>query len=283
MRSDVSNNSRDALSPVARVLMWTTSVLFLLLGAVLFLAPGWASPNFVWKVSPFVAMSMGGWYLGNGFMAWEVARIWKWGDVYASMLLLWIFSFLEAAVLIIFSDKLIPGATLGWPYIAILTMATITAIVCIVDWVRTRPSTASSAGGVSSGLLVLLIAFVLIVAVIGVVPLLGYGTSGTIFPEPISPFTLRAFGCFYLSLALATIPLIVTRSLRATLFYARTGLVLVSLITVAALVNLDKFDFDVHPGKWAYLGTYIVVGVAVAILVFRHSAQTWRADAPSQA
>ena len=115
-----------------------------------------------------------------------------------------------------------------------------------------------------------LIAFVLISCCDSRGPAAGVRYEWHDLPEPISPFTLRAFGCFYLSLSLATIPLIVTRSLRATLFYARTGLVLVYLITVAALVNLDKFDFDVHPGKWAYLGTYIVVGVAVTILVFRH-------------
>src|SRR5690349_19536647 len=45
---------RDELSPTARIMVRVTAGLFLLLGLVLFLAPGWASPNFLWKVSPFV-------------------------------------------------------------------------------------------------------------------------------------------------------------------------------------------------------------------------------------
>src|SRR4051794_4485979 len=144
MQSGIILVGNDALSPLARVMMRVTAVLFLLLGLVLFLAPGWASPNFLWKVSPFVAMSMGGWYLGNAYMAWETARVWKWSLVYPCMMMLWSFSLLEAGVLIVFSDKLRPDVVLSWPYIVVIGLAALTMIICIADWVRLRPSVADT-------------------------------------------------------------------------------------------------------------------------------------------
>ena len=47
---------------------------YLATGAVLFAAPEWASANFAWKISPFVAMTLGGWCLGNASLAFIVAR-----------------------------------------------------------------------------------------------------------------------------------------------------------------------------------------------------------------
>src|SRR5947209_8715240 len=82
---------REALSTLSRRLTYVVAALFTLLGLVMFFAPGWASPNFLWKVSPFVAMTMGGWYLGCGLGAFEVARVWRWSSIYASMALLWLF------------------------------------------------------------------------------------------------------------------------------------------------------------------------------------------------
>jgi hypothetical protein len=41
---------------------------FALLGAVLFVAPGWSSAHFAWKVSPFLTMTVGAWYLVAAFV-----------------------------------------------------------------------------------------------------------------------------------------------------------------------------------------------------------------------
>src|SRR4051794_16137161 len=189
MQSEIAT-SPDGLSPIARMLVRITGVLFLLLGLLLFLVPGWASTNFPWKISPFIAMTMGGWYLGNGYMAWEVARVWKWSHVYACMVLLWVFSLLEAGVLLVFSDKLRFDVVLGWPYILVVGVAALTMIVCIVDWVRLRPSVSDTAGGASNLLRLAMVVFALTVFLIAAFPLLGFGASGSIFPEPISQFTL---------------------------------------------------------------------------------------------
>jgi hypothetical protein len=226
---------------------------------------------------------MGGWYLGNAFVAWEIARVWKWSVVHPSVLMLWVFSVLEVVVLIVFNDKLRFDTALGWPYFLILSFAALTAIVCMVDWARLRPAVAVGPGEVSNALAAGLIGFALAVFVIAIFPLLGYGTSGTIFPEPISQFTLRACGCFYFSIAVGTVPLIVRRSLQATIFYARTGLALVYAITAAALLNLDRFDIAVNPGKMVYLGVYLIVGVVVTLFVFRYRERPGRARALSEA
>ncbi|HET7144199.1 MAG TPA: hypothetical protein VFI68_09290, partial [Anaerolineales bacterium] len=63
------------ISALSRTLIRILAVLYIVLGAILFAAPAWSAANFSWKISPFVAMTMGGWCLGNAFTAWETARI----------------------------------------------------------------------------------------------------------------------------------------------------------------------------------------------------------------
>ncbi|HEY4691389.1 MAG TPA: hypothetical protein VIK33_18925 [Anaerolineae bacterium] len=63
------------LSPTSRLLTRLMAVLYAVLGVILFFVPEWSAANFAWKVSPFVAMTMGGWCLGNAYFAWESARV----------------------------------------------------------------------------------------------------------------------------------------------------------------------------------------------------------------
>ena len=92
-----------------------------------------------------------------------------------------------------------------------------------------------------------------------------------------SGFTTLAFGAFFFSLGVGTLPLLVTRDIAPAIAYARTGLVLIVVITLAALVNLHKFDFVAHPGTIIYLGTYVVAGiVAAAIVLWDWSARRGR-------
>jgi hypothetical protein len=53
------------LSSISRTLTYLSALCYLLVGTVLFLAPGWGSGKFAWNVSPFVLMTIGGWCLGN--------------------------------------------------------------------------------------------------------------------------------------------------------------------------------------------------------------------------
>ena len=58
-------NQNHNLSPLPRRLMGIVTIFFGLMGLVLFVAPAWSTANFPWKISPLVAMTMGGWYLGT--------------------------------------------------------------------------------------------------------------------------------------------------------------------------------------------------------------------------
>jgi len=66
------------LSPTSRWLTRALAALYAILGAILFLAPEWSAASFSWNISPFVAMTIGGWCLGNAVFAWEGARVWPW-------------------------------------------------------------------------------------------------------------------------------------------------------------------------------------------------------------
>ena len=86
------------LSPLARQLTYATAALYAVLGLVLFLLPNWASPRFAWNVSPFVAMTLGGWCLGNGFAAYVVVRRWRFSLVASGLTYLALFGVLETGV-----------------------------------------------------------------------------------------------------------------------------------------------------------------------------------------
>lgn len=265
----VGTTGATSLSTTSRVLAGVQTVLFLALGLVLFVAPGWAAANFPWKVSTFVAMTMGGWYLGNGLMAWEMIRIWRFGSVYPCLVLLALFSWLETGVLALHANLLHLSTALGWPYLGAVGIASICALVWVVDWVRIRPTLSHEGEPVSRALRLWLTVFTIVVLIIAIFPILGYGQSGSIFPEKLTLFTLHAFGVFYLSIALGTLTLLRERNITPVLVFIRTGLALLYPITLAALLNLDRFDFIVHPGGLIYLGVYIVVGVAATMILVR--------------
>ena len=73
------------LSSQARQLTYALAGVYFVLGAGLFLAPDWASSHFAWKVSPFVAMTIGGWCLGNAWAAYTIARRWRFPLIAATL------------------------------------------------------------------------------------------------------------------------------------------------------------------------------------------------------
>lgn len=63
------------LSTVSRWLTYLNAVLYTVLGVLLFFLPESIAPVFAWKVTPF--MTIGGWCLGNAWLAWMIARRWR--------------------------------------------------------------------------------------------------------------------------------------------------------------------------------------------------------------
>lgn len=249
------------LSPLARRLTYLVAVLFALLGTLLFLLPGWASANFAWNVSPFVTMTMGGWCLGNAYIAWESARLWRWSLVYPALLYLWLFGILEALVLVVFRARLSLAGLPAWLYIATLIANVLMAVVGIMDWVRLRPALRPEGGAIRGwvrGGIVFFVVVVLFLAVGGAIAQPGgLSTEGGVFPERLSLFTVRAFAAFFGALSLAAVPLLRARGIGPVLVYGRTGLALIVPILLAAAVHIRAFDFARRPGGIGYLVAYI--------------------------
>ena len=250
------------ISPLSRTLIRVLAFLYAVLGVILFIAPAWSAANFSWKISPFVAMTMGGWSLGNAFTAWETARIGRWSLVYGNVTYLSVFGLLEAAVLILFRDKLILNAAMAWPYLLALTLNVIVVALLVIEWLRTKPEISKEGSEVPTWVRWLMGAFIFFVGFLSLYGWVsgaeGHGTDASIFPEVLSLFTLRAFASFYASLASAVVPLLWVKGSSAVLTLGRAGMSFIVVITIAALMNLAKFDFAEHPGQLIYLGAYVI-------------------------
>jgi hypothetical protein len=261
------------LSTVSRILTYLAAGLALVTGVFLFFAPERFAPVFAWKVTPFMVMTIGAWCLGNAWLAFWIARRWRWSDVQVAVVYLWMFGLLETGVVIAFRDKLVLAHPVAWLYLAMIIVIFLTSVIGIVDWLRLRPESGSSGQRAGTFTIVLAWVFFIFVCFLGLyglfVPMGGVGTSGGIFPEVMSAFTLRAFGAFYLSLGLPVFLLLRTRSIDAILFYSIAAYMLIIIVTAAALVYLQLFNFAAAPGGLAYFGAYIGVGIVIAIIMIQ--------------
>jgi hypothetical protein len=261
------------LSNPSRLLTYLTGTLYAVLGFLLFFLPEQLAPVFAWKVTPFMTMTIGGWCIGNAWLAWITARRWQWSLVYSALLYLWLFGLGELFVLLNFRDKLVLIHPIAWLYFVTLIVNALTAIIGLIDWVRTRPSLAASNPAFSTGQYAATVAFILFVGILGLygsTTMAGSpGTNGGIFPEVMSPFTLRSFGMFYLTLALAVIPYLWNRNLNAILHHSIASYGLIIFITIAAFVYIHLFDFAAKPGGSLYFIAYLAVGIPL-IFVFRN-------------
>jgi hypothetical protein len=259
-----------SLSPAARQLTAALGVVSAVVGAVMFAAPGWSAREFPWNVSEFVAMTIGGWCLGNAWVAWVAIRRWQWASTFAVLVYLWAFSTLEVLVLVWFRERLRVEGLLTGPYLVMLGLGLLAALRGVSEaaaqggappMADARPATRAVRNAV--------VAFVVFVGFLGVFGLFAteFGASRRVFPEPLSPFTLRAFAVFYLALAMGALALLWAPSLEAVLTYGRAGLGLIAPITAAAFVYIGRFDFSEHPGQAAYIGAYLLVAVAVVAVL----------------
>ena len=247
------------LSTMSRTLTGALAVLYAVLGLVLFFAPVWSAPRFAWSVSPFVAMTVGGWCLGTAVYAGVSARIWRWSVVHPCLIYLWAFGMLEAAVVIIHRNALRLDVPMAWPYLLAVALTVVASVVGILDWARLRPPATTEGLPVPLWVRVMMISFFVLVSILGLV-LLPRSTpsQGGIFPDRLTVFTLRAFGAFYSALAIGAIPTLIAHRFAPILAFAWTGTALIVPILAAAIVNLEKFDFVARPDGLIYVGTYVV-------------------------
>ncbi|HSJ88833.1 MAG TPA: hypothetical protein VK909_16595 [Anaerolineales bacterium] len=260
------------LSNLSRLLTYLLALLYAILGALLWLFPAAFAPVFAWKVTPFMTMTIGGWALGNAWLAWITARRWQWNLVFTALLYLWLFGLGELLVLFNFRSKLVLAHPIAWLYLITLIVNAIAAVTGILDWIRIRPSAASTGPGFTTLYKVGLIPFILFVGFLGVYGLTAQigdpGTNGGIFPEVMSLFTLRSFGMFYLTIALAVVPFLWIKNLNSILHHSIASYGLIIFITIAAFVYLPLFDFGARPGGALYILAYLIVGIPL-LFVFR--------------
>lgn len=253
------------LSNLSRGLTHLLAFLYTTVGLVLFFLPEQIAPVFAWKVTPFITMTIGGWCLGNAWLAWTAARRWRWALIYTALIYLWLFGFSELIVLYLFRGRLVLSHPVAWLYLITLMVNVITAVAGVLDWIRIRPSLEVAGPPARTLHYVLAVPYILFVGFLGVygstAPVGAPGTNGGIFPEVMSPFTLRSFGVFYLSLALSAVPLLWEKNLHTFLTHAYASYGLIIFITVAAVVYLRLFDFAARPGGLIYFAAYVLVGV----------------------
>lgn len=262
------------LTNLSRFLTYSTALLYAVLGAILFVIPEQIAPVFPWKVSAFVTITIGGWCLGNAWLAFLAARRWRWDLVYSALFYLGLFGALETGVVILFSAKLQLGHPIAWLYLATLGVNLLAALAWMLDYLRLRPTLAVDGAPVSALLRWLDVVFIVFAGFLGYYGLSAqigdFGTNGGIFPELVSLFTLRSFGAFYFSLALGVVPLLWAKSRRSYLSHGLLSSGFLSFITLAALASLRVFDFSAHPSQMIYVGTYLVVGAVVGLLLWKY-------------
>jgi hypothetical protein len=260
------------LSNLSRWLTYLNALLYGILGALLFFLPEQLAPVFAWKVTAFMTMTIGGWCLGNAWLAYITARRWEWKLVYTALIDLWLFGIGELMVLFLFRDKLKLEHPIAWLYLVTLLVNAVTAFAGLFDWLRLRPSHQYSGRTISASQRLLAVGFVIFVGFLGIYGLTAQigapGTNGGIFPEIMSLFTLRSFGMFYLCLALAVVPFFWDKNLNTILHHSIASYGLVIIITAAAFVYIRLFDFAAHPGGLLYFGAYLAVGIPL-IFTFR--------------
>ncbi|MGZ9221477.1 MAG: hypothetical protein ACXW4Q_05170, partial [Anaerolineales bacterium] len=249
------------LSKYSRTLTYACAVFYASVGILLFFFPGRFTGAFAYKVTPFMMMTIGAWDIGNAWLAYISARRWDWQLVSSSLLYLWLFGIIECIVLYLFRTEIKLTQFISQLYVLTLGVNFITALVGIVDWLRSRPILKAEEAQIPRLFRILPLGAVLFTGSLGLygllVPFDGFGTNGEVFPEPLFPLVLRAFAAFYFSLGLAVIPLVRVPNLRLFLTHVYSAMGFIVAITIAALVYIRLFDFGKHPLGLGYIGAYV--------------------------
>jgi hypothetical protein len=261
------------LSNTSRWLTYLLSILYALLGFLLFFFSRQFALVFAWKVTAFMAATMGGWCIGNAWSAFITARRWEWKLVYPSLIYLWIFGIAELTVLLVFRDKLVIRHPIAWLYLVTIGLNALSGVLGVYEWYRLRPAHETfgpQAKPLHYFLISVFVAIVAGLAIYGLYARVGdVGTNGGVFPEVMSPFTLKAFAAFYLSLCLSAAVMLRERNLLTLLTYGFSSYLLVIAITAAIFVYFHLFDFSVHPGQFIYVGAYFLIGIPLTWTILK--------------
>lgn len=260
-----------------RFLIWVAAAAFLLLGLAAFVAPDWGSGNFPWKAGPFFTMTAGGWAIGTGLIAADVARDPQAQRIYPFVVYLVMFTLGQLAVVVLFFDRFLAGHVLAWPYLVGLVSALAGSVLLAIGWRPLWPDrvlgplTADGRSAVPAWGRAAALLFAAFVGLLALGTLVagpnGTVAHGNVFPEALTLFSIRAFCTFLFALACAAASLAVARQALPYIELARAGLYLIVPTTLAALVHIEQFD-TARPGTLFYLVTYVAVGVLLAAVLW---------------
>lgn len=262
------------LAPRTRAAIRIGAVLYIVLGLVLFAAPQWSASVFPWNVSPFVAMTVGGWTLGNGVAARFAGTDGPATRVMPVLVYLTAFAAAQLLVVIAFRGAL-RVEILTVPYLLTLAFTLIAGAFGILE-LRSKPAIVIDEGDEPISRIVrrLLIGLALFVAALAVGGFLagtgGLSTTGKIFPEPLTLFTVRSFAAFYLALAIGIVALLARPRAASGVLLGIAGVALIIPILAAAILNIGAFDFAGRPLGILYLAAYTVVLVPALAFLWRH-------------
>ena len=265
------------LAPKTRAAVRIGAFLYLGLGLALFAAPNWAATVFPWSVTPLAAMTIGGWALGNGIGAWLASARGPAARVLPLLGYLVLFAAGQLLVVIAFRSALHLEVLLAIPYLLTLGFTLVAGSFGILE-LRTTPAiVVDDDTEISQRVRVALAGLTVFVGALGVGGFLagtgGVSTTGKVFPEPLTLFTVRAFAAFYLALAVGIGLLVLRPSTTSSLVFGLFGVGLIVPITIAAVIHLSAFDFAGRPLGLLYLGAYLIVFFPSIAFLWVHRAE----------
>lgn len=262
------------LAPKTRAAIRIGSLLYLALGLVLFAAPEYAASTFPWSVSPFVAMTIGGWLLGNGVGMWFAAAPGPAPRVMPVLAYVAAFAALELLIVIAFRGVLRMDGLLAIPYLLTLGVSLIAAAFGMLELRKSTVVVVVEDEPLSAVERRLLLGLLVFITALGVGGFLagtgGLSTTGQIFPESLTLFTVRAFAAFYLALAVGIGALLLRPGVASAYMLGIAGIALIIPILAAALLNIGAFNFVERPLGILYLAAYAVTLVPSAAFLVRH-------------
>lgn len=262
------------LAPKTRAAIRIGALLYIALGVVLFAAPAWSASVFPWNVSPFVAMTIGGWSLGNGIGAWFASAPGPITRVMPVLAYLTGFAAAQLLVVIAFRGALRLDVILAVPYLLTLGFTLIAGAFGILELRKTEAVVITEDEPLPRNVRLALAALAVFVGALAFGGLLagegGVSTTGQIFPEPLTLFSVRAFAAFYLALAVADIALLLRPRTASAFMLGIAGVALIVPILIAAFANFGAFDFAARPLGILYLAAYLVVLFPAVAFLWRH-------------
>lgn len=262
------------LAPKTRAAIRVGSLLYLALGLVLFAAPAFAASEFPWHVSSFVAMTIGGWMIGNGAALWFASAPGPAARVMPVLAYVAAFAALELLVVIAFRAALDLTALLAIPYLLALAASLIAAAFGMLELRKGTDVIVSEEEPLPTLDRRLLLGLLVFVAALAVGGFLagegGLSMTGQVFSEPLTLFSVRAFAAFYLALAVGIAALLLRPWVGSAVILGIAGIALIVPILLAALLNLGAFDFAGRPLGILYLAAYVVVLVPSIVYLARH-------------